>query len=477
MSRATADIREAVHDGPSTRAWQRLVRAFDQLSNEEVGPMLALAEPRVEAWPEKLRVAPPAWWARVEQGADVPGWVLIRALELDDGGPEVGEQLARTPASRQIAHLRLAGVRLQDGGAEALADAERLVQLKSVAILDADLLETGLLAIARARWPRLEALDLSGNEVSPEALARLLSSHGRGDLRLSRCGLGAAGLRCLAESPATASLWSIDVADNDAGDSGVAALVASGYLHRLSRLRLSNNRLADRSAVAVGASRELEALDALDLAGNGIGPVGVRALVGSGRLGSLGDLSLSGNPIGPEGAEALTDRYAPELYALALSDARLDPRAIGMLVTSDKASRLTALDLSRNETSMSAVAAIAGSKALAAVRHLDLSGCGIGDDGLALLARSRTLDGLLSLGLAEDGITPNGLAASLQSLRLRRLAEIDLSDNPLGDAGARCLAESGVLSRLQRIRAVGCGFSEDAVGELLASAPQLQVET
>ncbi len=486
MSEATATVRRAIHDGPSREDFARLAAAFDRMTGDETAQMVAFAAKHVDAWPAAIRVAPPSWWRRIAGGETVPAFQLARALELESpgGGHELMRAIAASPATRQLLHLSIRGEPLGDAGAAHLASSTRLVQLESLALIDAGLGPAGVRSLMQARLRGLERLDLSGNALTPESLVAVVGRPNQ--LAVARCELGAEGARKLAKAEQTERLWSLDLADNDIGDAGAGALSAADWMRGVSHLSLRANGITERGARALSRSSWIEGLSALDLSRNPIGEGGLVRLVA--RLGGIAELSVAGTGL-KEGAlaellslarlvelDASENRIGETVLArlggirrLSLRDVDLDASQAGALPFAD----LESLDLAGNALGLNTIAVLAGSTALSS---LDLSRTGLGDSGLTLIARGRTMESLRSLGLANDGITPDGLAVLLESERTIRLASIDLSDNPLGPDGARRLADSVLISRLTRIRARNCGFTSDCIETLQASAQAARID-
>jgi uncharacterized protein (TIGR02996 family) len=136
--------------------------------------------------------------------------------------------------------------------------------------------------------PRLTALDLYG------------------------CGLTSAAVGTLAASGHLGRLTDLVLGDNfQIGDAGAEALAGPHTrLTRLERLHLSFAGIGDAGARALAASPALTNLRALDLGYNAIGADGARALADSPHLRSLKRLGLCGNPLGRRTRQALAARLA-----------------------------------------------------------------------------------------------------------------------------------------------------------------------
>jgi carbon storage regulator CsrA len=89
----------------------------------------------------------------------------------------------------------------------------------------------------------------------------------------------------------------------------VAALVASGFLARLTELDLGGVAITDNDVTLLAASPHVASLRCLVLRNNAVGDAGAAALARSPHLGNLLRLDLSGNRIGQAGAAVLRARF------------------------------------------------------------------------------------------------------------------------------------------------------------------------
>jgi uncharacterized protein (TIGR02996 family) len=206
--------------------------------------------------------------------------------------------------------------------------------------------ESGNLAgeLARlAKPPRLTKLDLSGNRLSAEVIAQLVSSAAVAaveDLDLSDNNLGADGVSALAGGDLPA-LRSLHLLRSNPREEGVAALAGSAFFPALRSLSLGGNnalgptvafaianapaenlrvldlretRIGDRGAASLAGSRHLAGLIQLDLAEAHVGDAGAEALAGSKHLGGLIYLNLFGNEITDRAAERLRARFGEHVF-------------------------------------------------------------------------------------------------------------------------------------------------------------------
>lgn len=165
-----------------------------------------------------------------------------------------------------------------------------------VLLLDADELNLRSARLDPQAWTVLERVDASRVRV----------------VRLGPPSIHAEDVDRLCQMPGLASVEElsidsgVDMGDEAErfGDAGAERVAACPALRNLSTLRLSNGTIGDRGLVAITAA-DWPRLTALDLAVNEIGPVGIAALVGSSLSGRLERLHLEQNPIGDAGALAL----------------------------------------------------------------------------------------------------------------------------------------------------------------------------
>jgi hypothetical protein len=126
--------------------------------------------------------------------------------------------------------------------------------------------------------------------------------------------------------PVLGVLQHLDLADNQIGDSGVAAVSeAAARLKALSSLALGGNLITKQGAASLAAGLRSATLTSLHLDFNTIGDEGAIsltfALTDAARLPALTSLHLNSNKIGREGIEALVESATKEAgsgYASAL---------------------------------------------------------------------------------------------------------------------------------------------------------------
>ena len=142
--------------------------------------------------------------------------------------------------------------------------------------------------------------------------------------------IGETGIRAVVASRSMARLRTFRANDNPIGDAGAAALATSALLARMltadSKLELRKNAIGPAGAAALAACPALAACTALDLTENYLGDAGVAALLRSPHLGQLNTLTLARNQItdgGITAARGLLDALFDRVRVLDLSGNRL----------------------------------------------------------------------------------------------------------------------------------------------------------
>jgi uncharacterized protein (TIGR02996 family) len=145
--------------------------------------------------------------------------------------------LARSPHLIRLRSLSLYRNHLGDDGAAALATAAWLGTLRDVVLSDNGLSERGAAALARTERPfRPERLRLDNNPIGDFGMAALAGSpvlQRVKSLTLSRCGIGLAGMTALASSPHLGSLEEIDLTGNELTYQTLARLDAAPWRRRV----------------------------------------------------------------------------------------------------------------------------------------------------------------------------------------------------------------------------------------------------
>ncbi len=348
----------------------------------------------------------------------------LRRLDLTGNtclGRRAGLQFVTAPRTAGLEELVLSQTRLGTGGLLTLLNSKHFLRLHRLEVAHAEISETpdGALGKALAAspvLPHLTVLDLNrGGGLYPLwDLGNLLNSPQLASLRVLRVShveMGDAGSRALAGSTHLRHLTALDLAGNDLTPDAAQALADSPHLARLTELNLAGNQLRDRGTKALAASPHLTRLRSLDLSGNAIGGPGLRALTSSPNLTRLTTLRLQQNFIGKEavGVLAGSDHLAQHLTCLDLSQHGLDADAAGILAFSPQLSRLERLDLSSNQLGDAGLRTLAASPWLTRLVDLEVATNGIGHEGsdalIALFANSPVLRGLRRLGLKGNAFS------------------------------------------------------------------------
>jgi uncharacterized protein (TIGR02996 family) len=210
-----------------------------------------------------------------------PHWGNLRELELDVNGisPEGVAALARSPLWEQLTMVSLLDGRIRDAGAAALRDSPGLVDLRFCCC---GIGPEGVESLTARSFPRLERLDLSDNEYTGDEGAARLVARARFPrlkaLDVSFTRLTPAGVRTLAASSLLGQLAALDVSQNsDLGDAGAEALASSLHVTRLRNLNLTACGITDSGARAFASSRHFDRLQELNLYNNPIQPDGPAA--------------------------------------------------------------------------------------------------------------------------------------------------------------------------------------------------------
>jgi len=213
------------------------------------------------------------------------GLPRLRRLDIHYNRVEpVGALALTTGDFPELRHLDAGSNTIRSDGAAIFADCKKkLAKLASLNLGGNDIADSRVMAglIAGPAFPVLVGLSLRDNRCR-ELDAKVLATEGRGPtlrfLSLRHCLLSAKAAAALATAPSLAHLACIDLAGNEIGDAGAAAIAQSKW---------------DR-------------LTCLDLGGNGITAEGVKALVAWPGVANLTLLDLGeNNPIGVAGAKAL----------------------------------------------------------------------------------------------------------------------------------------------------------------------------
>jgi len=180
--------------------------------------------------------------------------LALRELYLGDTGDwDISSTSTRIPRSDAIRTLRTLTLR---GGAVSL-DAIDLPELRSFTVESGSLTTDELHAIAEARWPALEELELWFGDPNYGAsggvadLAPILAGRGLANLRVLRlknCPFADELAAALIGAPVLRQVHTLDLSMGNLGDRAVAAMLGAkpAFAH-LERLILEDNALTDAS--------------------------------------------------------------------------------------------------------------------------------------------------------------------------------------------------------------------------------------
>ncbi|MFP3019778.1 MAG: leucine-rich repeat domain-containing protein [Wolbachia sp.] len=188
-----------------------------------------------------------------------------------------------------------------------VVDIERLVSflqnntnIKKLSLVDLDIGDEGVIALANGNLLNLTSLYLGGNNIGDQGAEALTKLSNLTKLNLRNNNIGDEGVRALAK---LSKLTELDLARNKIGDQGAEALAK---LSKLTFLNLSNNKIHGSGAEAL-ANGNFPKLASLYLQGNNIDNQGAKALA-NGNLLNLTSLYLYDNDdIDELGKEALAN--------------------------------------------------------------------------------------------------------------------------------------------------------------------------
>jgi uncharacterized protein (TIGR02996 family) len=229
----------------------------------------------------------------------------LERLHWDGGiGPTEVRALLSAPLAGQLTYLFLSAKKLGPKGLRLLAES--------------------------AAFPRLTELGLLGGSSSAadSQLGHSPLLSGLTSLALRNIGLTDEGVAELARDGQAPSLRRLDLSFNEIGPDAARALARSALCDGLTRLDLSGTSLGDRGVKAVVTSPRLGNLHRLDLSDCGVTWRGVKALLSSPHLDRLACLSLEGTRIGRKAFDALHARLGERLYHEHFDDGLDGPEVI-----------------------------------------------------------------------------------------------------------------------------------------------------
>lgn len=203
-------------------------------------------------------------------------------------GPAGAAVLANEPRFTTLEKLNLAYNQLQDEGAIALGQSTTLTQLSSLNINSNDLNSTGVQALSRGPYIRLQELELESAE------------------------LDVAAMQSLANSPFAATLTTLNLGWNRAGDAAIAALLLPGSFAHLHTLKINGSNLTAKGLRQVLDSDSLANVVEFDLSSNELGSEGIAALVTAPKLKKVQTVLLYSVELSAEDRRKLQQRFGQE---------------------------------------------------------------------------------------------------------------------------------------------------------------------
>ncbi|HVW02454.1 MAG TPA: TIGR02996 domain-containing protein [Planctomycetaceae bacterium] len=255
--------------------------------------------------------------------------LLTRLKSLDLGGCSISYEVERFAQSDKVAGLQELRLWLNDLDPDAihmLASTHGFKSLRKLDIGSNRFGPEGLEVLLGAPFiPQLTSLSLNSCELTSESLGLLANVPG---LQLARLDLGSndftQGLSALQSAPLLASLEELDLTWCHLTDAGIEPIFTSSQPSRLKSLQLGHNELGDGTARAIAGSSRVSELKTLELDGNKLTGSGVKALAESPHLARLETLNLDDNPIGNEAATALANSpYLKRITQLIVSQSEV----------------------------------------------------------------------------------------------------------------------------------------------------------
>jgi uncharacterized protein (TIGR02996 family) len=232
-------------------------------------------------------------------------------------------------------------------------------------------------------------------------------------------------------------------------------LVQSPLLQLIRELDFSENALGNRGPVLLAKSRHLTRLDALNLSFTALGDKGLQALATSPAFERLRSLKINDNTrLGIPGIRALAESpFLTALTDLDVSGNGLSDVALRPLFDGPPGSRLFRLNVVGNRLRDAGTAALVAAPVFRQMAErdgfIDLRRVEMGPEGAKALAASPALARVERLDLEGNVLGDAGLTALAASPHLTQLRELLLRDNRLTDYGIRALSRSPVMATLR----------------------------
>jgi len=373
----------------------------------------------------------------------------LTALKLNNASMRFNDAAAISEAL--LSNYTLTSLDLADndigslGAAELAAALEHHPEIMSLDLRNNSIGATGAAALCELlqETSALTELDLRSNRIEETAAALFAQALELND-SLTRLDLGGNSIRnegaiSLAEVLLvnSSSLTSLNLARNDIGPAGAAALgLALCSNTALSSLMLNGNDIGDAGATALAEALHGNcALTSLNLSGNELSSAAAVALAAALRVnGTLKTLDLFGNKLGSAGANALGAALDCNrtLTSLDLGVNNVDDMGAAALAETVLSvdSMLMPLEGNRSCARLLAAATKGCKTQPSTLVALNLEGNAIGNLGAAAFALAlRTNCSLTSLNLGRNDIGNDGVTALSAALLVNRtLTSLELTD-------------------------------------------------
>ena len=415
------------------------------------------------------------------------------------------QQLAQVDGFPQLTRLTLGNVDADDAGVRALTESNYLKNLEHLDLSFNSLGGDGGLYLSQVEFLNLQSLNLemalgssgvehlvnnyigdnlielnlAGNYITDENVRSLVESswaHGLERLDLSVNYLSPEGIRLVASSEKLSGLRALDISVNQTRqryDSGVgiAELVESNSLTRLSELSIGLLRVNDQNVNALVNADFFENIEELDLTGNSIRCDGLVTILESldqgeirllrlliNRLFHCGrdfsdmarvelphleklDLSSSGGLGGFDFARLMENVDTPKLKNLELRNNSLRRYVDQLAVAISNLQYLEEVDFSYTAIGNNGVEDFVSEHRLEGLRRLGLSGNGIDDEGVEILTDSPVSGTIESLEINDNEITIEGARNILVESPMTELRHMDFRENPVDISELRRVIE------------------------------------
>ncbi len=251
-------IRQILYSQKTLSGWRALCDILDEVDNDAALFLSDYAAPLLDGWgwPQRLRVARPAWIKEAMETGFSPRLSLASTASIEHTmTPTVRqmEALAHCPDARGLRSLELRGRGLEPAHMQAMVNGDAFEGLTHLDLGFNALGNKGAAALATAHWP-LVHLDLRDNLIEDRAM------------------------EAIAQAPWTQTLTSLNFYLNRIGARGIQILATKAHLPALHTLCLADNFIGPHGAEALANAPWLSGLIALDTEGCGLGQDGVAVL-------------------------------------------------------------------------------------------------------------------------------------------------------------------------------------------------------